>query len=618
MNYTKSQLDSLINLEIRETYVKIELLNWNEELVKEIQSLVTQGSISINANSAMRRTCNLTMLIPDNMSQFELSNLINLNKKFKLYIGCKLDDEIMWFKQGVFVFATANFNRSTSGTTVSITARDKMCLLNGQIQGAIPISTIFHQKEDWAFEDTGSAKRFWQEVKTDEEEGRNYVEIDGVQRNVKQQLVFTWVYDIIYELVNHWGKEKADNIFINDIPEYGRLLVKYIGITPLWIQKNGAQYIISDDQQSDTEYIKIEYGDLMGYKKTDFTYPGELVSNVGEAVTSVLDKICNTFGNFEYFYDIDGKFIFQEKKNYLNNSYIALTDAEHESAYKSYYQGNYIAYDFTENNIITSYTNAPKWENIKNDFVVWGNRVEANGREWPIHYHLAIDNKPSASDGKDYRQVLRENKHEAYIIDLQEFWSTEDGLQDEENPKIYYKDEDGDWHFNPIVENNPEALNYWLELIEPTGKYEKFSVNNIGRRTHAVHDDKVTCIQSPQVPPYVFVPQVEQTFDPSTSETFNGYTKIIVDDLLDSAIVAAADNKSCFDVIRDLLYQKLSLQEQITISCLPIYWLQVNDIIKVQDSRSEIYGEYIITSINLPLNYNGLMQITAIRLDSRI
>jgi hypothetical protein len=63
------------------------------------------------------------------------------------------------------------------------------------------------------------------------------------------------------------------------------------------------------------------------------------------------------------------------------------------------------------------------------------------------------------------------------------------------------------------------------------------------------------------VPPYVFVPLVEQNFVPNDSETFNGYTKIIVDDLLDSAIVAAADNKSCFDVIRDLLYQKLSLQE---------------------------------------------------------
>jgi hypothetical protein len=48
----------------------------------------------------------------------------------------------------------------------------------------------------------------------------------------------------------------------------------------------------------------------LGYRLTDLIYPGDLIANVGETITSVLDKIKNMFGDFEYFYDVDGKFIF--------------------------------------------------------------------------------------------------------------------------------------------------------------------------------------------------------------------------------------------------------------------------------------------------------------------
>jgi hypothetical protein len=34
---------------------------------------------------------------------------------------------------------------------------------------------------------------------------------------------------------------------------------------------------------------------------------------VGETLTSMLDKIVNMLGEFEYFYNLDGKFVFQKK-----------------------------------------------------------------------------------------------------------------------------------------------------------------------------------------------------------------------------------------------------------------------------------------------------------------
>jgi hypothetical protein len=136
--YPDGLLDALSNMSIRESYVKIELLDWNENFIQEIQGVVTTGSFSFDGKSSMRRTCNFTMVIPDGQDEYELARIINLNKKFRLYIGYKNNlmdyqdyPDILWFKMGLYVFITANFNHSIQGSTINVTARDKMCLLNG-------------------------------------------------------------------------------------------------------------------------------------------------------------------------------------------------------------------------------------------------------------------------------------------------------------------------------------------------------------------------------------------------------------------------------------------------------------------------------------------------------
>ena len=62
-------------------------------------------------------------------------------------------------------------------------------------------------------------------------------------------------------------------------------------------------------------YNKRVQGEDIGYTSTPLTYPGELVVNAGETIVSALDKIKNQLNNFEYFYDLDGNFVFQQKKN---------------------------------------------------------------------------------------------------------------------------------------------------------------------------------------------------------------------------------------------------------------------------------------------------------------
>jgi len=55
---------------------------------------------------------------------------------------------------------------------------------------------------------------------------------------------------------------------------------------------------------------RIGTGDTIGYTPIDLVYPDELVASVGESVTSILDKIIQVLGDFEYFYNLKGQFVF--------------------------------------------------------------------------------------------------------------------------------------------------------------------------------------------------------------------------------------------------------------------------------------------------------------------
>ena len=76
----------------------------------------------------------------------------------------------------------------------------------------------------------------------------------------------------------------------------------------------------------------------------------------------------------------------------------------------------------------------------------------------------------------------------------------------------------------------------------------------------------------------------------------------------------------CFSVIRNLIYQKTNTADVITFSVLPVYSLQPNTLIYVEDEETEIMGMYMITSYSINLNTQGtpLMNITAIKANPRL
>ncbi|MDE6284864.1 MAG: hypothetical protein K2M17_03885, partial [Bacilli bacterium] len=349
----------------------------------------------------------------------------------------------------------------------------------------------------------------------------------------------------------------------------------------------------------------------IGYRAIDFRYPDELILSGGDTVCDLLDKIVEALGNYEYFFDVNGNFIFQEKRNNLINPTISSIVEENEEKFYSDFSEPRIVYNFNEANLQSAISLNPNYENVKNDFIVWGTRKVKNEKdtvELGVWYHVAIDDKPGLSPGiYDWREELyQQGKHsEINNIDSNYYWEELSanwrGLYDPQ--KEDYAATNG---WNPDVIYNPDKLNYFLELIPTGSKVGKFSVNSIGRRTKVINDSNVDTVFHRAVPDIIFIKTKEEEEKCILRNQAFSYT----DDYLDSIIQVSGQRKSAFEVMRELIYQHTFYNDTITITAAPIYDLEPNTRVTVDYSPANIHGSYIIQSISLPLDYGGQMTIT--------
>ena len=364
---------------LQDQYIKITLLDWDENPIKEIQGMATGGSININGDSSVRRTCTLNMTIK-NIEDAKISdakNLISIGRKIFLEIGLSnhtglYEDEypIVWYPQGYFVFTQCSLTSGiNNGTTLSAQLKDKMCLLNGECGGVFP-STVQFDK--------------WDTVDSD---GNWYTEKVTMAR-------------IIREAVNHWGKEQLGKILISDVDEKVKMSMRWLGDSPVYLISESGNKRFSMDKSTSGGIETYTYGDDIGFIYTDFTYPGDLIANPGDNIcTAVLDKIKTALGNFEYFYDVYGNFIFQEIKDYKNTTQAKVEiDKLKNDDYTVDISKGKSAYDLKDNELLMNFSNTPQYSRIKNDFVIWGTRTNDKNLKVPIRYHLAIDKKPEIGD----------------------------------------------------------------------------------------------------------------------------------------------------------------------------------------------------------------------------
>ena len=713
----------------KEVFAKIISLTKEEYPVEDISGKVSQGTISIDGNSSIRRTCSLT-IVADRVNINEYN--WGFSTKFKLYIGVKIPDDlknqyyitsslfredyeltiansdiiyiykdypdIIWFPQGLFLITSFKININVNGTdNIYITGKDKMALLNGEMGGHFPHRTDVGTIEEYTYDENG---------------------------DIADRLVTPiTLKEIIREVVFKYGNEPLYNIIINDLDETGLEMIDYNGTDTLYLLRNiktGAfENILFDgdvirydflnrpvkiSEMLDSEYdtlsenmvnrkakklkatnnsadntyytiAKKSFGSILGYRMTESIYPsenGELIVSPGETVVSVLDKICNTFGNeYEYFYDLNGHFIFQKKPVYINTSWNNLTKTYKETFGEVLQESEYaesskvvsqISYSFIGNKLTTMFQNNPNINNVKNDYAIWGKKKSSlTGKDNDIHMRYAIDEKPTkyrsfngilyTTDKYDWRELIYQmaidyydhahdddyfivlyannpwfpygkTGYESYYTDLLEFWR---GLynpnpEEDEKDDYYLKREEGQSleDFNEIkywaklVFEDPSALVFWFDFLDgQKTEVGKYSVSAIGDRAKVVSNDKVKAIYYGDIPNYIFISKEDYNNLKQKKLLKDGYVYIILPKNLEVYFNISKKNKSAKDELDNLLYQYTYCNESITITSLPIYHLDVNTRIKVFDEKTKINGEYIINKIVLPLNYNGNMSISA-------
>jgi hypothetical protein len=116
-----------------------------------------------------------------------------------------------------------------------------------------------------------------------------------------------------------------------------------------------------------------------------------LVANVGESLTSVLDKIKNMLVEFEYFYNTDGQFVFQKKKSFITP---IKTPWDDDIVVNGLINTSSSFYNFSNGELISAFNNTPNIANMKNDYSIWGERTGVSGSTLAVHMRYAIDTKP--------------------------------------------------------------------------------------------------------------------------------------------------------------------------------------------------------------------------------
>ena len=458
------ELDSYRN---RITYARITSLTLDSYPIESVEGVVTDGNVTVDGNSAVRRICSLTMTTKN----VNLNNVywgvttrvkieIGIAKNFDSSINSIRDPgkyeyllekyeqypDIIWFPLGVFILTDFKTSQQVNNYTITLSGKDKMCLLNGDIGGVFNAETDLGQEQI-------------------EQE-------DGSYRKVYRSIPY-----IIREMIHHYAQEPFNNIIIKDINELALEILKNNSDYDIYLTRrlntddeildvidsnsgtNVEGYVYADDPTTEVEFnnliedfkfaittdeddiglitpieeykptiiikqikdeedniiekiyctlVRVQPGEDVGYQLRELTYPEDLIAGIGETVTSVLDKIVKQFGNYEYFYNLDGQFVFQGKPAYINtkwNGIIRNYNENDEMWIAPSAVAQRVEYNFEGSNLTTAYQNTPNIGKVKNDYTVWGKKKSSSGEEIPIHMRYAIDLKPyfyKAFDGTIY------------------------------------------------------------------------------------------------------------------------------------------------------------------------------------------------------------------------
>lgn len=568
-NYTSEEIKQLeLDLQTRLTrqvFIKIEILDQTDKVIDEVSGSAISGNYNIDSTSAIRRTCSITFNLKNGYLPSE-SSIFWINKRFRLYIGLKemRTNSVYWFNKGTYAIKDPSVSIAINENTITINGLDKMALYNGDISG---------------------------------------------------QLETAFIADVVDE-----SGEKVD-IYVGDAVE---ALMRDGGETNLLITK------------------------------TDLVLPYKIESAIGDTRYDILSKFNELFYNYQVYYNLDGYFVFGKKPAYQSNDKVV----------------NEIAIDFSKDskddinsrisnipyNLLISINRDIAYSNIKNKVIVYGG-IHDDG--YQPKYEIIVDDvnfpdSPYTIKKLDERYSDNTLMFRQFVVQDDMYVDAGDeegGTEEVLIPKDNYSFEMATKGNNTFVAFSQIILPSYLSPDIPNVNNAWGFANSTDEvQKQCVHYDIIfddtsylDCVPKQYYGNTYYVGNVwileqilksgdyteaNDTGEPFVcwydGKNFGIYIEGNISEAETTEHIVKFTRKEItnhaysFNLCKERAIQEVYLHQQATdtvqIVCVPIYSLDVNTVIYLDDNESGVQGEYVITNISCGLGVSDTMSITANKL----
>lgn len=132
---------NILSQQIITKYIKLEILNFQYNVVDEISGNLTAMSVNIDSESDLRRSCNLTFVVTDASFDVKAGNKIWLDKFCRPWVGYEniYTGNIQWYNQGIYLINAPSWRYNATTHELSLAGLDLASKLtglrNGELEG---------------------------------------------------------------------------------------------------------------------------------------------------------------------------------------------------------------------------------------------------------------------------------------------------------------------------------------------------------------------------------------------------------------------------------------------------------------------------------------------------
>lgn len=320
---------------------------------------------------------------------------------------------------------------------------------------------------------------------------------------------------------------------------------------------------------------------------TKFTVPHKVERKQDDSLWDTLKELLEMYMNYEGFFDVHGKFNYRKCSNLFRDA---------------------VVWDFTQNDLILKLSEDFDYKNFRNQIDVYGRTDEKTAKTPEAHMpdEKAMTDIKNEYDNDQARIELRNRvyalqvaftkAYDEYVSLMEKYYKTP--FENYKKARLDYEQAIADKKPEDELQKKLDALNAASDVLQK--EYKKIEAagkaNDDAREAYVKEKRKLDAIQDVNV------------------EMGNDSDMLDLDEPMKRRLVIKEDKYFEYDHCRkraEYEFDKhFNCARKIKIECVPIYPLDVNQLIYIKSDEHHINGKYSIDNISCDLGYKGKMRIT--------